>query len=205
MKSKLLVATLQLLAVLLLCGCHTTYHAPDAKKLNASATRLKKAIQKSHDTAKKIKDKHVELEKAANTVFLDTQDLDRMIDELAKNAPPELQPAIKQVQDKQAEQRKHETNLQVKVEDERLLLEQLSKDNQEVTAAKVDWDSESFNYQTTAAAVATQATEDNKKLSSQLFKEKLLSGLGITGAIVFVVCLVAGFIMWKLGKLAIKF
>jgi uncharacterized phage infection (PIP) family protein YhgE len=200
-----IVATLQLLvAALLLCSCSTTYHAPDAKKLNASATKLKKAIVKSHETAKKAKDKHAEVEQAANQTFIDQQVIEEKFNEFSKRLPPELQSEGKEIQDKIEEQRKHNVELQTKVEEERILHEQLAKDNTEVTTAKTDWDQESSNYQKDAAAVAAQATEDNKKLSSQLWKQKLLSFFGITGAIVFVVCLVGGFILWKLGKLAIK-
>jgi hypothetical protein len=204
-RNKLLVATLQFLALFALCSCSTTYHAPDATKLKAAAQKLNKTIVKSQDTAAKAKKKHEEVEQAANQTFLDQQEIENKFNEFAKQLPPEFQSQAKEIQDKIAEQKKHDDELQIKVEEERKLHEQLAKDNGEVTAAKTDWDAESQKYQNAAAAVAATATEDNKKLHSQLFKEKLLTGLGITGAIVFVVCIVGGFIMWKLGKLAIKF
>lgn len=200
-----IIATLQLLAVLLLCSCSTTYHAPDATKLKAATQKLSKAIVKSHDTAAKTKKKHEEVEQAANQTFLDQQEIENKFNEFAKRLPLEFQSQAKEIQDKIAEQKKHDDELQIKVEEERQLHEQLAKDNGEVTAAKTDWNNESNNYQTAAAQVAATATEENKKLHGQLFQEKLLRGLGITGAIVFVVCIVGGFIMWKLGKFAIKF
>lgn len=202
--TKIKVATLQLAVATLLCGCSTTYHAPDATKLKASVKKLHQTISKSHDTAKKAKEKHKEVEQAANTLLEDSLDLDGKIEELSKNAPPELQPQIAEIKKLQSGRKEHEFILQQKVEEERILHEQLAKDNAEVVTAETDVHRNGDQYLKDAEAMATRATEDNKKLSSQLWKQKLLSGLGITGAIVFVICLVAGFIMWKLGKLAIK-
>lgn len=220
MKTKTaIIATLQLLAVLLLCSCSTTYHAPDATKLKAAAQKLNKAIAQSHSTAAKAKAKHqeaqakhLESESAANAVILDSLDIDKKLDELAKQAPPELQPLVKGVQDVRTEQKNHESDLEKRLaeedkilKDEGALHDQLTKDNQAVITARTDWDGESTKYQAAAAAVATTATEDNKKLHKQLFGQKLLGFFGVTGTIVFIVCVVGGFIAWKLGKLAIKF
>jgi hypothetical protein len=212
-----IIATLQLLAVSLLCSCSTTYHAPDATKLKAAAQKLDKAITQSRSTATKAKAKHQEAqakhqesENAANQVILDSLDIDKKLDELAKQAPPELQPLVKAVQDVRVEQKNHESDLEKRLaeedkilKDEGVLHDQLTKDNQAVVTAKTDWDSESNKYQKAAAAVAATATEDNKKLSGQLWKQKLLGALGVTGGIVFVVCLVGGFFLWKAGKLTL--
>lgn len=214
-----IIATLQLLVAFTLCSCSTTYHAPDATKLKAAAKKLDKAITQSRSTATKAKAKHQEAqakhqesENAANEVFLNSLDIDKKLDELSKQAPPELQPFVKAVQDVRTDQKNHESNLEKRLAEEDVILkdeaklhEQLTTDNQAVITAKTDWDNESNNYQKAAAVVAATATEDNKKLSGQLWKQKLLSALGVTGAIVFVVTLVGGFIAWKLGKLAIKF
>jgi signal transduction protein with GAF and PtsI domain len=217
MKTKI-IATLQLLAVLLLCSsCATTYHAPDATKLKAAAQKLNKAIAQSHSTAAKAKTKHKEAqakhqesEDAANQVFLNSLDIDKKLDDLAKQAPPELQPLVKAVQNVRTEQKQHESDLEKRLaeedkilKDEAAIHDQLTQDNQAVVIARTDWDAESRKYQAAAAAVAATATEDNKKLSSQLWKQKFLGILGWTGGIVFVLCLVGGFLLWKSGKLAL--
>lgn len=219
MKNKLLVATLQLALAFTLCSCGTTYYAPDATKLKASAVKLKKAIVKSHDTAKKAKVKHAEVrakheesEQAANASLLNSLDIDEKLKHLSEQAPPELQSLIKEVQNVRTEQKNHESDLEKRLAEEKTLIEQeqtiheqLTKDNSEVTSAENDVHRDGTAYLQEAEALAKRATEDNEKLSSQLWKQKLLSALGITGAIVFVVTLVGGFIAWKLGKLAIKF
>lgn len=214
-----IIATLQLLVAFTLFSCSTTYEAPDATKLKAAAQKLNKAITKSHSTATKAKEKHQEAqakhqesEAAANQIFLNSLDIDKKLDELSKQAPPELQPLVKSVQDVRTDQKNHESNLEKRLTEEDIILKdeaklhnQLTTDNEVVTAAKTDWDEESNKYQRAAAQVAATATEDNKKLSSQLWKQKLLGFFGITGTIVFIVCVVGGLIAWKLGKLAIKF
>jgi chromosome segregation ATPase len=218
MKNKLFVATLQLLVLFALCSCSTTYHAPDATKLKAAAQKLNKAISQSHGTAAKAKAKHQEAqakhqesEDAANAVILNSLDIDKKLDDLSTQAPPELQPLVKAIQDVRIEQKNHESDLEKRLaeedkilKDEAKLHDQLTLDNEVVTAAKTDWDSESNKYQAAAAVVATTATEDNKKLSSQLWKQKLLGFFGVTGTIILIVCVVAGFIAWKLGWKAIK-
>lgn len=213
-----IIATLQLLIALTLCSCSTTYHAPDATKLKAAAQKLNKAITQSHSTAAKAKAKHEEAqakhqesENAANQVFLDSLDIDKKLDELSKQAPPELQPLVKAVQDVRTEQKNHEGNLEKRLAEEDKILKdeaaihnQLTKDNQAVITARTDWDSESTKYQNAAAAVAATATEDNKKLHKQLFGQKLLGFFGVTGTIIFVLCILGGLIAWKLGWKAVK-
>jgi hypothetical protein len=114
-----IIATLQLLAVTLLCSCSTIYHAPDATKLKAAAQKLDKAIAQSNSTAAKAKAKHQEAqakhqesEDAANQVFLNSLDIDKKLDELSKQAPLELQPLVKSIQDVRTEQKNHESDLE---------------------------------------------------------------------------------------------
>lgn len=218
MKSNLLVATLQLALAFMLCSCGTTYHAPDATKLKASAAKLKKAIVKSHDTAKKAKDKHAEVrakheeaEQAANASLLNSFDIDEKLKHLAEQAPPELQPLVKAVQDVRTEQKNHESDLEKRLAEEKILLEQeqklheqLTKDNTEVTAAENDVHRDGTAYLQEAERLAKRATDENNDLRNQLWKQKLLKILGFGGIAIFLLIAIAGLIAWKTGKLALK-
>jgi hypothetical protein len=218
MKTKTaIIATLQLLVILLFCNCGTTYHAPDATKLKASAAKLKKSIVKSQDTAKKAKAKHAEVrakheesEQAANASLLNSFDIDEKLKHLSEQAPPELQPLVKAVQDVRVEQKNHESDLEKRLAEEKTLIEQeqtiheqLTKDNTEVTNAENDVHRDGTQYLRDAEALAATATKENNELRSQLWKQKLFKWLGF-GTIGLVIALfIAGIIAWKSGKLAI--
>jgi hypothetical protein len=218
MKNKLIVATLQLAFAFTLCSCGTTYHAPDATKLKASAAKLQKAIVKSHDTAKKAKAKHAEVrakheesEQAANASLLNSFDIDEKLKHLAEQAPPELQPLVKAVQDVRTEQKDHESDLEKRLAEEKSLIEQeqtiheqLTKDNTEVTSAENDVHRDGTQYLRDAEALAATATKENNDLRSQLWKQKLLKILGFGGIAIFVLIAVAVLIAWKTGKLYLK-
>jgi seryl-tRNA synthetase len=200
-----IIATLQLCLVFAFASCQTTIKPPDPAKLRSSMTKLKTAIKKSQDTAAKAKANHVETQKTTDTIQVEQLNLDEKIDELMKQAPPELQAKVKEVQDLSEAQNKRIEKLEGQLKTGFSIYTQLEKDNTEVTAAENDVHRNGEQYIADAILVDKNATDKIRAVESQLWKQKLLNALGIGGAILFVVLAVLGFLAWKAGKFAIKF
>jgi hypothetical protein len=206
---RFIVATLQLFIIFTLCSCvtsHKIYQPPDATKLKKAVARLNTAIDKSHKTAASARTKVDEAVKKSDEINVESQALDTRLDELKKQAPPELQPQIEQIQKLREAQQSRQDEQDKILADAQHLNDQLAKDNTEVTAAQDDVHKNGEQYLADAQQLANKATEEREAriaAESQLLKEKILKALGITGAIVFFVTLIGGFIMWKLGKFAI--
>jgi TolA-binding protein len=207
---KIRIATLQLLCVLTLTACgttHKTYQPPDSTKLKASVARLNTAIKKSHSTAAASRTKVNEAITKNDEIKVESLALDLKLDELKKVAPAELQPQIEEIQKLREAQQQRQDEQEKILADAQHLNNQLAKENTEVVTAQDDVHKNGEQYLTDAQSLANNATEEREAritAESQLIKEKILKTLGLTGAIVFFVCLIGGLIMWKLGKLAIK-
>ena len=207
------IATLQLLVaffLLSLTACSTPYKKyapPDATKLKASAAKLNTAIKKSQSTAKKAKAKHVEAQQTTDTIKVEQIDLDKKIEELMKNAPDELKPFVKEVQDASKAQTARVETLETQLKEGYALHEELAKDNQAVTAAEGDVHRDGRAYLAGAQTLADDATmerEFRRKAEAQLFKNKLFKWLGGGAIVITIVIAIVLFLAWKGGKLAWK-
>lgn len=208
---KKIIATLQLFVVLFLfTACGTTYKKyspPDATKLKASATKLNQSIKKSQTTAKKAKEKHVVAQQTTNTIKEEQINLDQKIDVLMKNAPAELQPFVKELQDLSKTQNTRIELLEGQLREGFKLHEELERDNAAVTSAENDVKRDGTEYLNKAQKLADDATmerEYRRKAESENLKMKILKWLGGGAIILFVITGIGVFILWKMGKFAVK-
>lgn len=207
-----IIATLQLLItflILSLSACSTPYKKyspPDSTKLRAAVTKLHTAIDKSHTTSRKIAAKHVEAQQTTDSIKVEQFNLDQKLDELMKQAPPELQGKVKEAQNLSSAQSNRIELLEKQLKDGSVLQTELDKDNSNVTAAEGDVKRNGEQYMTDAQTLADKATEERelrRKAEAENLKMKIFKWLGGGAVILFIGILIAGFFLWKAGKLTL--
>lgn len=207
-----IIATLQLLIAILvlsLSACSTPYKKyapPDSTKLRAAVTKLHTAIDKSHATSRKIAAKHVEAQQTTDSIQVEQLNLDQKLDELMKQAPPELQPKVKEAQDLSAAQNTRIELLEKQLKEGSVLQVELDKNNADVTSAENDVHRNGEEYLKGAQALADKATEERefrRKAEAENLKMKIFKWLGGGAIVIFIIVIIGALIAWKTGKLAI--
>lgn len=106
-----IIATLQLLVAFMLVSCAHTYTAPDPAKVKAKTVQVQVDQKKAHALNAEIKTALKTSQEHSDAIVIKSNEIEGKIEELIKVAPPEMQPALAQVQDDLKIQRMHEDAL----------------------------------------------------------------------------------------------
>lgn len=183
------------------------YSAPDFKRVDAAATRLSAAHGKLAATTARAETKLAAAQKNADAIAEHSASIISLVDQLAKLAPPEMQPRVADlktaVQSEQIETGDLVTNLSgAQTEIGRLK----QKEIPEAIAAKSESDAAVAAVKIDARKTADAATSESSrryKAESQLLSHKIFKWVFRIGGGLIVVVIIALFIAGKISVVRI--